>query len=189
MDKEASMPHSTVFGLSGLHSYSFIWLRYCFSLRMCFLGLQMKLIQMKILLLCTVAASVLSGCFVEADKLLLAMGDTLFAAVYSCCGLPSITLKRWPPVHCMAGWVKSPPPMLASIMAVGSLQFWMSMLRFQHKLLLDSSVVLIFPFLCFGTLLLCIIDSRELCPISIRCISINMKYKIMVRYAKMTPNV
>ena len=72
----------------------------------------------------TVVAGALVSCFeglmvlAEADDLLLAMGDTMFASVDGGRDSPSIILKRCRPVHCMAGWMKSPPPVLASVMAV-----------------------------------------------------------------------
>lgn len=53
-----------------------------------------------LLFLSTVAADALVGYFecsmalAEADKSLLAMGDTFFAAVDGGCGSPSIVLKR-----------------------------------------------------------------------------------------------
>ena len=70
------------------------------------------------------AAGALISCFecpmalAEADDSLLAMGDTLFASVDGGRGSPSINLKRCPPARCKAGRMKSPPPMLASVMAV-----------------------------------------------------------------------
>ena len=123
-DKEASTSNSSVCGYSGGNSYSFIWSRYCFIFRAFSWDLRKK----TLLFLSTAAASELSGCFecpvalaeADADEQLLAVNDTLFAAVDGERGSPSIVLKRWPPVRCMAGRVKScAPPMLASIMAVG----------------------------------------------------------------------
>ncbi len=72
-------------------------------------------LRTKSLLLAAVAVSELSGCFecpaalAEEDESLLAVDDTMFAAVDGRRGSPSITRKR-------------PLPMLASIMAVGSLR-------------------------------------------------------------------
>ena len=82
-----------------------------------------------LLFLSVAAASELSGCFecpvalaeADADEQLLEVNETLFAAVDGGRGSPSIVLKRWPPARWMAGRVKSPPPMLASIMAIGRL--------------------------------------------------------------------
>ena len=71
--------------------------------------------RMKTLLSSAVAVSELSGCFecsaalAEEDESLLAVYDTMFAAVDGRRGSPSITRKH-------------PLPMLASIMAVGSLR-------------------------------------------------------------------
>ncbi len=75
----------------------------------------------------TVAAGALIGCFecpaalVEADESLVAMGDTILAAVDGARGSPSIILKRWLPARCMAERAMIPAPMLASIMAIGCL--------------------------------------------------------------------
>ena len=131
LDKETSARNSSVCGSSGGYSYSSIRSRRSFIFRSFSWVLRNKVLlflSKALLFLSTTAESELSGYFecptalAEADEPLLAVGDTLFAAADGGRGWPSIVLKRSPPARCMAGRVKSPPPMLASVMAVGSLR-------------------------------------------------------------------